>query len=1020
MSSPVRILCLENDLADAELLQNTVETEGIACAMTRVETEGDFRAALQQGEFDLILADYTLPSFDGLSALKIVRQELLDVPFIFVSGTLGEEVAIEALKMGATDYVFKTKLSRLVPAIHRAMREAGERAELLRSEEILREQANLLNLTHDAIFVMDMEGVIKYWNHGAEEQYGWTAEQAVGRVVHDLLKTVFPTPLTEIKADVMRKSRWEGELVHTKKDGSQVVVATRWSLQRDEQGTPIAILELNNDVTERKRAEEVARRSEKELRDVIETVPAMVWSTLPDGTLDFINRRWEDFTGLAAEAALGWDWEAVVHPDDHARFVAEWRAALIAGQPMESELRLRAATGEYRWLFVRNVPLRDELGKIVKWYGSSLDVHERKRAEKALRRNEAYLAEAQRLAHTGSWAWNPLTEQCFYWSEEMFRIFALDPRQGLPTSETFWQRIHPEDRESMHELLWKSALEKAEYAHDHRIVLPDGTIEHIHAIGHPVLDEAGELVEYVGTAVDVTERKHAEEALRQSEAYLAEAQRLSHTGSWAFDVATGKYIYWSEELFRIFGFDPQEGVGTLEEVTRRFHPEDLNRWKENFEGSLREKVDTSCECKFVMPDGKVKHLHLTRHPVLNDEGEVVQLVGTTMDITERKRAEQELREGETRFRTFVDHAGDALFVYDLEQKTVVDVNREACKSLGYTRQELVGNIPAAYHLDSYQAEMESIAGRAVAGETVIDTHLHLRRDGTVFPVEVHTSLVSYAGRRFLLMVARDISDRLQAEEQRERLRQLEAELAHTNRVTMLGELTASLAHELNQPITGAITSADACLRWLAHEPPDLERARAATMRVKKDGTRAAEIINRLRAFYKKGAPPHCESVNANEVVNEMVVLLRSQAGRHSVSIRTEIPTELPSILADRVQLQQVFMNLMLNAIEAMQDSGGELTIRSQRTDNHMLAISISDTGVGLPTEGADQIFDAFFTTKPQGTGMGLAITRSIVEAHGGRLWASPNAGRGATFHFTLPADEGAMNEQSGAADGLHH
>jgi PAS domain S-box-containing protein len=891
MSSPLRILCLENDLADVELLQDTLETEGIACKLTRVEAECDFRAVLQQGGFDLILADYTLPSFDGLSALRIVRQQLPDVPFIFVSGTLDEEVAIEALKMGATDYVFKTRLSRLVPAIHRAMREAGARTELRRSEETLREQASLLSLTHDAIYVRDMKGVVRYWNRGAEMLYGWPEADVVGKVARELLKPVSLLPFERIEAELLRTGRWEGELVKTRKDGTQLVVASRWSLKQDDGGEPIAVLVTSNDITARKRAEEVARRSEKELRDAIETVPAMVWSTLPDGAVDFINRRWEDFTGLAGEAALGWNWEAVVHPDDHARFVAEWRAALTAGQPMESELRLRAATGEYRWLFVRNVPLRDELGKIVKWYGTSFDVHERKQAEKALRRNEAYLAEAQKLAHTGSWAWNPLREQCFYWSEEMFRIFGLDPQQGLPTSETFWPRIHPEDRESMQELVWKSALEKTEYTHEHRLVLPDGSIKQIHAIGHPVVDEAGELIEFVGTA---------------------------------------------------------------------------------------------------------------------------------MDVTERKRAEETLRESEKRFRTFVDHAGDAFFVCDLEQKTIVDVNREACDSLGYSRQELIGKTPFVYHRNSYKAEMESVAERAAAGETVFDTHFHRRKDGTVFPVEVHTSLVSYAGRRFLMMVARDISDRLRAEEQRERLRQLEAELAHMNRVSMLGELGTSLAHELNQPITGAITSADACLRWLAREPPDVERARAATMRVKKDGTRAAEIVNRLRAFYRKGAPPQRESVNVHEVVNEMGVLLRNEANRHSVTIRTEVPAELPNILADRVQLQQIFMNLMLNAIEAMQDTGGELTIRSQRTEDNMLLMSISDTGVGLPTEGADQLFDPFFTTKRQGTGMGLTITRSIVDAHGGRLWASPNAGRGATFHFTLPADEGATNEQSGIAHGLHH
>jgi len=248
----------------------------------------------------------------------------------------------------------------------------------------------------------------------------------------------------------------------------------------------------------------------------------------------------------------------------------------------------------------------------------------------------------------------------------------------------------------------------------------------------------------------------------------------------------------------------------------------------------------------------------------------------------------------------------------------------------------------------------------------------------------------------------DVTERKRTEEERERLRRLEADLAHMNRVTMLGELASSLAHEINQPIAATSTSAQACLRWLTRNPPDLERARAAAMRIKKDGSRAAEIIQRLRAFYKTGAPPQRELVDINEVIGEMLVLLRNEAIRRSISSRTELAPQLPQVMADRVQLQQVLMNLMLNGIEAMTDGAGKLTIRSQRTDEGLLLISVCDTGVGLPAEKSDQIFNAFFTTKPQGSGMGLAISRSIVESHGGRLWATANPGRGATFHFTLP------------------
>jgi PAS domain S-box-containing protein len=246
----------------------------------------------------------------------------------------------------------------------------------------------------------------------------------------------------------------------------------------------------------------------------------------------------------------------------------------------------------------------------------------------------------------------------------------------------------------------------------------------------------------------------------------------------------------------------------------------------------------------------------------------------------------------------------------------------------------------------------------------------------------------------------DITELKSAEQEREKLRQLEADLAHIDRVSTLGEMAVSLAHEIKQPIAAAITSANSCIEWLAHEPPNLDRARAAAARIDRYGNRAAEIIDRIRSFYRK-SPPQRELVDVNGIVHEMLTLLKGEATRSSIAMGTDLSAELPKIMVDRVQLQQVFMNLMLNAIEAMMDSGGELTVKSELHDGQ-LQFSVSDTGVGLPMEKMDQIFSAFFTTKPQGSGMGLAISRSIVESHGGRLWATANDGRGATFHFTLP------------------
>jgi PAS domain S-box-containing protein len=246
-------------------------------------------------------------------------------------------------------------------------------------------------------------------------------------------------------------------------------------------------------------------------------------------------------------------------------------------------------------------------------------------------------------------------------------------------------------------------------------------------------------------------------------------------------------------------------------------------------------------------------------------------------------------------------------------------------------------------------------------------------------------------------ISTDIEDRKRAEEERERLR---ADLAHVNRVSMLGELAASVSHELRQPIAAAMTDAKTCVRWLKRDPPSVEEATAAAMRIVNDGSHATEIIERLRSLYKKDLPER-ELVEVNEIIRAMFELLRAEANQYAISIRTDLVADLPKITADRVQLQQVFMNLILNAIEAMKETGGVLTVKTQLGDGQLL-ISVSDTGVGLPKEKTEQIFEAFFTTKPQGSGMGLSISRSIVESHGGRLWAMANNGRGATFHFTLP------------------
>jgi PAS domain S-box-containing protein len=497
---------------------------------------------------------------------------------------------------------------------------------------------------------------------------------------------------------------------------------------------------------------------------------------------------------------------------------------------------------------------------------------------------------------------------------------------------------------------------------------------------------------------EVLQRKRAEEALLRSEAYLAEGQRLTHTGSWACNIATRAILHSSEEHSRLYGFDPGNGPPSFEEMVQRIHPEDRDRVVKTAERADCEGTDFEAHFRVVLPDGTTKYVYGVAHPVFKPSGDVGEFVGILIDVTERRRAEQATR----LLAAVVESSHDAIVSKNLDG-VITSWNKGAERLFGYTAEEAIGQNITLIIPPDHSDEERMIVERLARGERVdhFET-VRVRKDGSLLDVALTISPMKDAAGRIVgaSKLARDITERKRAEEA---LRQAQADLAYMSRVTTMGELTASLAHEIRQPISAAVINAKTCLRLLRRDEPDVPEACAAASRLVQDVTRATDIISRINLLFKKGAPQR-EFVAVNDLIQEMIVMLRSEANRYSISIRTELAEHLPTVMADRVQLQQVFMNLMLNGIDAMKEMSAEseLTITSQAHDGQVL-ISVSDTGAGLSPQQADLIFRAFFTTKDKGTGMGLPISRSIIESHGGHLWAAASSGRGATFQFTLPA-----------------
>ncbi len=786
----------------------------------------------------------------------------------------------------------------------------------------------------------------------------------------------------------------------------RVLNSTR-AVKKDESGRPTHFYGTVQDITDRKRAEQRLRESEAYLAEAQRLSQTGSWAWNPaTGDIRYWSEMCFRILGFDPAGPLPRFEEFVhrIHPDDHAAVKEQFDKAIRDKADFEMDYRVVHPEKGIRDIHVVGHAVLDGSGKLGEFVGTVIDVTEGKGAEKALRKSQFYLSEGQRLAQMGSWAYDP-SGFFNYWSPELFQIYGLDPQKGAPTLEDYLATVHPQDRDFMAGTIKKMHAERSGCDVKKRIIRPDGELRYIRCVGIPVVE--GEVLKgFLGTAIDITEQELMTQRSERRQAYLAEAQRLTHTGSWAWNVVKDE-LFWSEEIFRIYEVDPGKVKPAWSLIIDKVHPDDRAslEQRKKMESTQTEWGESEADFRIVVSDGKIKHLHSIAHPVMDASGQIIEVIGTVMDVTERKRVEDSLRRSESHLAEAQKLTHTGSWVWRMPDRNALHLSEEWYRIYGFDPAE---GAPAwEKRLERVHPEdrlkWKGAIERAIVEKADYDLEFRIViPNGKVKWIHTvgHPVFSNTGDLEQFVGSSTDITELKSAEQEREKLRQLEADLAHTNRVSTLGEMAASLAHEIKQPIAAAITSANSCIEWLAHAPPNLDRARAAAARIDKYGNRAAEIIDRIRSFYKK-SPPQRELVDVNGIIEEMLTLLEGEAHRLSVAMRTDLSAELPKIMVDRVQLQQVFMNLMLNAIEAMTDSGGELTVKSELQDGQ-LQFSVSDTGVGLPMEKVDQIFSAFFTTKPQGSGMGLAISRSIVESHGGQLWASANSGGGATFHFTLP------------------
>jgi PAS domain S-box-containing protein len=694
-------------------------------------------------------------------------------------------------------------------------------------------------------------------------------------------------------------------------------------------------------------------------------------------------------------------WKKLIYPSDWPLVIEALKHAHKTGE-VSAEFRVVWPDGSIHWLTTSGQMFFDEGGNPFRMVGFTGDVTPRKLAEEELRRSEAYLNQGQRLSQTGSFGWN-ISNGEIYWSEETFRIFEYD-RSIKPALEHVVGRTHPEDRGLVQATIERAQLERNDFELEHRLLMPDSSVKWLYVKAHGSEKEGSGPVSFFGSVMDITERKRAESLLRESEQRFRAIFDEAGTGITLVDLASDAPIKSNRALQRMLGCSGDE--------LSRFETFDALTYEENRESDaalfrelLKGKRDTLREEKhFIRRDGNSVWANVLFTLLRDSEGWPRYIIAMHEDITERKQAIEELRRSEaysaeaqrlSQTGSFFWHVATGELTWSEETYRIYELDPTVKPTFEFVHGRI--------HPDDFDLFRQTAERASIDGEDFELEHRLQMPDGSIKCLQVVAHAIKDESGQSLEYVGavRDVTERKTSEDALSKMR---AELAHVARVSALGEMTASIAHEVNQPLAGIVINANACLRWLDGESPNLDGARGAAQRIIRDGKRAGEVIKRLRALFGKTGAANTP-LDLNEAIQEVLVLTRRELQRNMVAVRTLFDDELPRVIGDRVQLQQVVLNLIMNASEAMSGVEGrprELVISTRLADGEKAQVSVTDSGVGLDAQEKERIFEAFYTNKNEGMGMGLSISRSIVENHNGRLWAEPNDGPGAGFFFTVP------------------